>query len=307
MLPTNISASSVANTFGENVYTDLHQLNNINRLADKDQDAALKKMAQQFEGLFLQVLLKTMREASSVFTDKQSSEMNFHQSMFDNQLALTMSSGQGIGLADSFYQQMIAHYAESDAAEKLTGQLDTNLNSSFNNRIVKNQPAAPLKKDIIPTDPQAFVDTLYPYAKTIADQLGVDPAVIVAQSALETGWGKYVINDKYGRSSYNLFNIKADKRWSGGRINVATVEYKDGLTVRENANFRRYQNISESFTDYAQFILNEPRYHSARQAQDDREYLRALQSSGYATDPHYADKIIALLDHELIRDRTVME
>jgi flagellar protein FlgJ len=303
MLPVNISAAGVANRFGQDVYTDLNQLNNINRIADEDQHAALKKMAQQFEGLFIQLMLKTMREASAAFVDEQSSEMDFHQSMFDNQLALNLSSDRGIGLADSFYQQMLAQYSEEEVANRVTQRLNSDLSPAYNARPSSPTISPPGRLESIPSDPENFVKAIYPQAERVAARIGVDPSVLVAQSALETGWGKHVISDKYGRSSYNLFNIKADKRWSGDKVPVQTIEFKDGLAVKEDANFRRYRNISDSFTDYAQFILTEPRYNNARQAQDGKDYLRALQSSGYATDPNYADKVIELLDHDLIRAR----
>ena len=293
----NASATGFATQFGTDVYTDLHQLNNINRIAADDKNAALKKMAQQFEGLFIQLMLKTMREAGAVFTDEKSNEMDFHQTMFDNQLALNLANDRGIGLADSFYQQMVANYSEQDTANRLTQRLDTRL-----------QPAPQLSQrelnqdnDIVPTTPAAFIAELYPHAERVAAKIGVDPAVLIAQSALETGWGRHVINNQYGQSSYNLFNIKADAQWPGRRVNVQTIEYRDGIAVRERANFRHYQNIAQSFTDYAQLILTEPRYREARQAQNANQYARALQRSGYATDPHYADKIMQLLDHDLLR------
>ena len=298
----NPSATGLANRFGQDVYTDLSQLNNINRIADKDQNAALKKLAQQFEGLFIQLMLKTMREANAVFADEQSSEMDFHQSMFDNQLALNLANGRGIGLADSFYQQMVANYSEQDTADRLTHRLDSRL-EPVPASIPTTKTQTVKKPEVVADTPEEFVNQLYPHAERVAEKIGIDPAVLIAQSALETGWGKHVVNDKYGRSSYNLFNIKADQRWSGPRVNVSTLEYKDGLAVKEKANFRRYDSIADSFTDYAQFILTEPRYHDARQAQDDKSYLRALQGSGYATDPNYADKVIELLQHDLIRAR----
>ena len=279
--------------FGRDVYTDINGLKDINTLADKDQDAALKKMAQQFEGLFIQMMLKTMREANSVFADEQSSEMDFHQSLFDNQLALTMSSGRGIGLADSFYQQMIARYSETKAENRI---LSAPRAMAFNSMTsVPNKPLA------VPKDPRTFVDYLYPHAERAGKAIGVEPEVLLAQSALETGWGQHVVADKTGVSSHNFFNIKADHRWQGEKVNKQTIEFRDGIAVRENANFRRYRSIADSFNDYAQFILTEPRYQSAREATSNTDYIQALHQSGYATDPEYANKIIELLQHEAIQ------
>jgi flagellar protein FlgJ len=123
----------------------------------------------------------------------------------------------------------------------------------------------------------------------------VKPEVLIAQAALETGWGRHVVSQN-GGSSHNLFNIKAGGDWSGPTVSVTTLEYREGVAVRETARFRAYASEAESFADYLQLIEQSPRYALAvEKAGDGEQYLRELQRAGYATDPRYADKVLAIL------------
>ncbi|RJG48993.1 flagellar assembly peptidoglycan hydrolase FlgJ [Motilimonas pumila] len=145
------------------------------------------------------------------------------------------------------------------------------------------------------SNPTGFVQTLMPFAKEAAKELGVNPSVLVAQAALETGWGKKVIN-RMGESSFNLFNIKADRRWEGQHASIDTLEYYDGVAVKERARFRVYNNFEQSFNDYVNFLQTNPRYKKALQSTDDAgTYMRELQRAGYATDPSYANKVMSVL------------
>ena len=140
-----------------------------------------------------------------------------------------------------------------------------------------------------------------PYAQEAAKKLNLDPDVLVAQAALETGWGKFVIKDNKGNNSFNLFNIKATDSWQGKKVAVSTLEYHNGVAKKENANFRSYNSYAESFADYVKLISESPRYEKAKsQVNDASAYLDALQEGGYATDPHYADKIKSILKSEAI-------
>jgi flagellar protein FlgJ len=150
--------------------------------------------------------------------------------------------------------------------------------------------------------PEAYIDHVYPAAARVAEKLGVDPAVLVAQSALETGWGKHMIRHSNGEPSYNLFGIKADKRWNGEVATVSTTEYVNGRAVKEMAPFRAYTSFEDSFTDYLQFVKNQPRYeHAVASAEDPKAYLQALQNAGYATDPAYARKIEQIYQSEAVQ------
>jgi len=145
--------------------------------------------------------------------------------------------------------------------------------------------------------PEQFVEAILPHAREAADQLGVSPKVLVAQSALETGWGKHVPHDDSGRASHNFFGIKADRGWDGERQVHGTLEFESGSLVRRQAAFRQYDSMAASFNDFARFIENNPRYGKALEARDDPEqFARELQQAGYATDPQYADKLISIMN-----------
>lgn len=141
-----------------------------------------------------------------------------------------------------------------------------------------------------------------PHAEKAAAELQINPDVLIAQVALETGWGKHVIHDQKGNNSFNLFNIKANTGWEGGKVNIATLEYRDGIAASEKADFRKYNDYSESFSDYVKLMKNNPRYLDALEAgKNSSAYAEALQSAGYATDPLYAKKIKSLLNSDAIR------
>ncbi|HEY6529041.1 MAG TPA: flagellar assembly peptidoglycan hydrolase FlgJ [Cellvibrionaceae bacterium] len=145
--------------------------------------------------------------------------------------------------------------------------------------------------------PQDFIDQLLPYARVAARQLGVNPLVLIAQAAMETGWGKRMVSDNGGNSSNNLFNIKANSAWNGDAVEVSTLEYKNGTPRKELAQFRQYSSLADSFKDYVSFLQNSPRYQSALAvANDAKQFLRELHGAGYATDPLYSQKIFSLFE-----------
>ncbi len=143
---------------------------------------------------------------------------------------------------------------------------------------------------------------LAPAARKAARRLGLPPEALLAQAALETGWGAHVMRRPDGASSHNLFGIKADGRWSGERVSVTTLEYKDGVALKTRADFRAYDDWADSFEDYVRFVRDNPRYRRALQATDDAgRYFEELQRAGYATDPAYARKIRRILESGPLR------
>ncbi|MGZ4956444.1 MAG: flagellar assembly peptidoglycan hydrolase FlgJ, partial [Methylobacter sp.] len=142
---------------------------------------------------------------------------------------------------------------------------------------------------------EEFVRRLHPLAVQAARELGVEPKVILAQAALESGWGRSVIHNSNGSNSFNLFNIKADKAWQGKQAQVATLEFEQGIAKKVNAGFRAYDSFEDSFKDYVDFIKSNPRYADAlRKAGNAEQYMHELQRAGYATDPKYADKVMRI-------------
>ncbi|MBW3550380.1 MAG: flagellar assembly peptidoglycan hydrolase FlgJ [Proteobacteria bacterium] len=144
------------------------------------------------------------------------------------------------------------------------------------------------------SSPEAFVKSIWPHAQRTAAELGVSAKALVAQAALETGWGRRLAGGREGASSHNLFGIKAGARWDGGRVNAATHEFVGGVRRNERADFRAYGSVHDSFADYARLMRNE-RYAGALAAGTDAgRFASALQQAGYATDPSYAAKISAI-------------
>jgi flagellar protein FlgJ len=142
-----------------------------------------------------------------------------------------------------------------------------------------------------------FVRTMWPHAEQAARELGIDPHALVAQAALETGWGRSVPSDAAGGSSFNLFGIKAGANWAGATVNVPTIEFEEGVAVRRVERFRSYSSPADSFRDYAALIGNNPRYENAVGSGGDvANFATALQQGGYATDPEYARKVVAVAD-----------
>lgn len=289
------------------VYTDINSLNNIKNEANSDE--ALKKVAQQFESLFVHELLKNMRSANKVFEEDSlfnSSESNFFRDMYDQQLSLSMSK-KGIGLADALYSQMRAQYAgQGQGGDKA----DVNPEAALP-RTTRNPYGGSARVSAGVVEPKAvqtamfkgtddFIEAVLPKAEKAAKALGVNPLLLAAQAALETGWGKFMVNDGQGQNSHNLFNIKADARWAGPKMAVATTEFYDGKPIKENASFRAYDSFDESFNDFVDFLQSNPRYKPALAVAGDAEqFVNQLHKAGYATDPNYSAKVLSVY-HQLI-------
>ena len=290
------------------LYTDLQSLEGVRHRADKHPEETLRFAAQQFEALFLQMMLKSARDAKLDDGLFDSEQTDFYQDLHDKQMAINMAQGQGIGIAELLVQQLrqnqgpgkdmegvSAQAAAVDRIRSLRDYLDARLPST-------PRPAAtaePAAQNVPLDTPEAFVKTLWPQARQAADKLGVDPAVLLAQAALETGWGRSVSRHTDGRSSYNLFNIKADARWDGERVSVETQEFRNGAFGREQAQFRAYDSFADSFDDYVNFLQNSTRYRPALDsAPDSHRFVSELARAGYATDPDYAEKIIGIIDGE---------
>ncbi|GAA6134908.1 flagellar assembly peptidoglycan hydrolase FlgJ [Oceaniserpentilla sp. 4NH20-0058] len=346
--------NNIGNTYN---YNDLASLNAINTLGREKEDEALKQVAHQFESMFVGMMLKSMRDANAVFEEDNplsSNESKFYRQMFDDQLALSMSQGEGIGLASSIYRQLKDQFdVKSDDDTKPTidipirqyqgpnpfSTIKPNLDlQQFNPEAkgielnetkaaiapLNESPVKPktLKTDFTPSEelivpnsqplsiqlqtketgpitkqsafqnPEEFVAALWPVAQSVGEEMGVEPKAIMAQAALETGWGKYIIHKGDGNNSHNLFGIKADHRWDGDVAKVSTLEYRQGIAKKEVAPFRVYESYEHSLKDYAEFVQNSERYQTAiKQGETVKGYSEGLQNGGYATDPKYAEKI----------------
>jgi len=291
------------------LYTDLQSLEGVRRRADHYPEETLRFAAQQFEALFLQMMLKSARDAKLDDGLFDSEQTDFYQDLHDKQMAINLAQGQGIGIAELLVQQLRRDQGPGKGTEGVSAQamavdrirtlqdyLDARLPSTPRPAAVSPVTAA---ESITLDSPEAFVKTLWPQARQAADKLGVDPAVLLAQAALETGWGRFVSRHTDGRSSHNLFNIKADARWDGEWVSVETEEFRNGAFGRERAQFRAYDSFAESFADYVNFLQNSTRYRPALDsATDSHRFVSELARAGYATDPDYAEKIIGIIEGE---------
>jgi len=269
--------------------TDFNQFTALRTAADKNDPAALREVASQFEALFLQTMLKNMREASladPIFGSSDQHEM--YQGMMDQQLALEMSSGKGVGLADMLVRQL----GPAGGSELYRPDRDYPLPQMSRSDSVMSAKPAPAW-----ADPKAFARDIWPHAERAGRRLDVAPEAIVAQAALETGWGAHVMPDRQGDNSFNLFGIKAGGGWQGDQVSRRTLEFENGVPRPQNAQFRAYADVAATFDDYTEFLIDNPRYSNVSgHGADVAGFARALQSSGYATDPKYAEKLTDVLD-----------
>lgn len=287
-----LTRSQIENTYTADVYTDLNGLQNIKSMEDKD--AALRKVTQQFESMFLHLMMKSMRDANSAFEEGSlfsSNESKFFRDMYDQQLSVTLANGKqgGIGIADAMYRQMKALHAPKTSS--LQSQL-LNKSASQSQSFSDVKPAVTQKRVFAET-PKEFVEKVAPIINKAACELGVDAEVLLAQTALETGWGQHVICHADGTPSYNLFNIKASSDWCGDKVAINTLEYDKGTFASVLANFKSYSSVNDSVKDYVALIKNSSRYAQA-QNKDAEAYLNHLHKAGYATDPQYVEKIMSI-------------
>ncbi|MCW3150183.1 flagellar assembly peptidoglycan hydrolase FlgJ [Stutzerimonas stutzeri] len=352
-------------------YTDLNRLNQLKVGKDRDGEENVRKVAQEFESLFLNEMLKSMRSANAVLAEDSpfnSQAAKQYQEMYDQQLSVSLSKeGGGIGLADVLVRQLskqtesvtranpFAQVAATEGASwpskpaaaaetarddsRLLNQRRLALPGKLSERQVANvsatdsaaatpalvsdgkplvdldwKPAtafaAPQDKSLIingePSNaprspsktrfssPEEFITTMLPMAEKAAERLGVEPRYLVAQAALETGWGKSMIRQRDGSNSHNLFGIKATG-WQGESASATTTEYVNGKATRQVAGFRAYDSFEQSFNDFVSLLENNDRYRTAIQVAsssgDSERFVKELQKAGYATDPQYARKI----------------
>ncbi len=288
------------------VYMDFQGLKSLRAQAKGDDEAALREIAGQFEALFIQMMLSSMRDASLGEGLLDSEHTKTYESMFDRQIAIDLSKQKGLGLAEMMVRQMSRDPESDGQASGLpipvspAYQMPASSSSSGPAAI---GPAAAAARDWRPETPEEFVRELLPHARKAADSLGTEPEVLIAQAALESGWGRHMIRGPDGSNSFNLFGIKADAGWAGNRVMTETVEFRDGLMRKERAHFRAYASPAESFADYADFLRSNPRYRDALDGAGGQDgFVRALADAGYATDPQYAVKINRIMDSDRLRN-----
>ena len=283
-----------------NTWTDLSGFSALRQQAQIDSKAALPVVAKQFESIFTQMVLKSMREASPGDPLFQSQGGDAWQGMFDQQLSVSLSSkGHGLGIADMLIRQLggaTPAPLPGAGAPPVPASTD-DWKQRLGAAVEATRSVGKAVANWAPQSATEFVKDMAPYAMKAAQKLGVSLRAVLAQAALETQWGKHMPVHADGSRSNNLFGIKAGSSWNGDKVNVPTLEYKDGVAVRQHAQFRSYDSPAQSFADYARLIGDNPRYAEALGKGDDvLGFARGLVSGSYATDPSYASKIAAIAD-----------
>ena len=295
---------------------DANALAGLRRQARESPDQALSKAAGQFEALFLNMVLKQMRETLPKDGPLDSDTMRTYTSMFDQQVAQHLSS-RGIGLREAIERQLAKRINDAkpapatDAAPPAGGTSPQTPQPKLE-RARTPLPAHPkveASPDVssrVASTVQAFVDKLRPHAEKAATALGVPAQLLIAQAGLETGWGRNQPRNADGSASHNLFGVKAGRRWTGTTVAAATTEFVQGAAVRTVEKFRAYGSYADAFGDLTR-VLGSRRYADAlANAADPAAYANSLQRAGYATDPAYADKLtraIRMVAQQFAADR----
>ncbi|MEZ8437829.1 flagellar assembly peptidoglycan hydrolase FlgJ [Vibrio splendidus] len=298
----------------------IHDIGSLDRLRQQavngeegSEKEALTAAAKQFESIFTSMLFKSMRDANSSFKSEMLNSQNeqFYRQMQDDQMASELSASGSLGLADMIVAQLSAGQASDATEDKVRSEgFDTSLerpqySGRSEEKVSEVQPASAMsaitrsttdvsaaKQPASFDSPESFVTSMKPYAEKAASALGVDSSLLLAQAALETGWGSKMIKNSLGNSN-NLFNIKADRSWKGDKVATQTLEFHGKTAVKESASFRSYSNFEDSFNDYVKFLNENPRYETALQHQGNSEnFIKGIHQAGYATDPNYADKVL---------------
>ncbi|CAK1698067.1 Peptidoglycan hydrolase FlgJ [Vibrio crassostreae] len=285
----------------------IHDIGSLDRLRQQavngeegSEKEALTAAAKQFESIFTSMLFKSMRDANSSFKSDMLNSQNeqFYRQMQDEQMASELSASGSLGLADMIVAQLRAGQASDATEDKVRSEgFDTSLqrpqySGRSEGRASEVQSAQAAKQPVSFDSPESFVTSMKPYAEKAASALGVDSSLLLAQAALETGWGSKMVKNSLGNSN-NLFNIKADRSWKGDKVATQTLEFHGKTAVKESASFRSYSNFEDSFNDYVKFLNENPRYETALQHQGNLEnFIKGIHQAGYATDPNYADKVL---------------
>ncbi len=279
------TASTVSLGLQRNLAADGNSLNDLKALAGKDEKAALKETAKQFEALFMRELLKSMREATmkSGLLDNEQGDLG--TDLLDQQYATQMTGLPG-GLSEMIERQLSQKIAP--AIDKATSAASA-LGSAVQSTVSR---AASQVGEAVGSRQQQFVARLSSAAQQVAQEVGIPASYMLGQAGHETGWGRSEIKQADGSNSFNVFGIKAGKGWTGKVAEVTTTEYVNGQAQKVKAKFRAYDNYQDAFRDYAKLIGNSPRYAQVMDnLQSAQSFASGLQRAGYATDPQYASKL----------------
>jgi peptidoglycan hydrolase FlgJ len=304
---------------------DARGLDTLRLQAKQNPEQALKGVSQQFEAVFLQTLLKSMRDATPQDGPMDSDQTRAYTSMLDQQMAQSLSA-KGIGLADVMLRQLTRNRAAASGAEIAPQSFGANRPASAAapaSAAVPASVAAPgsaaapastatpapgqgpgdLKSRSLQQG-QDFLMRMKEHALEASNATGIPARFLLGQAALESGWGKHEIRAADGSQSYNVFGIKAGRNWDGPTVSSVTTEYVDGVARKVTQKFRAYASYTDAFKDYAGLMQGNRRYAAVLKQNDSAGFAHGLQRAGYATDPHYAVKLVSILNGARMR-RTI--
>jgi flagellar protein FlgJ len=287
---------------------DSRSLDALRNEASRNPQAATRQAAVQFESLFMQMVVKSMRDATPKADGSPGGGDSF-TAMLDSKFA-TQFAGRPGGLADMLEKQLSRHMQNlppvSPENQAAAAAAAAAANAPANTPTTPpTSSAAPASVKSIPARAADFIRQMLPHAKEAERQTGVPASFIVGQAALESGWGKGEVKNADGSNSFNLFGIKATSGWRGATTDVMTTEYEDGQPVRQKAAFRSYGSYAEAFADYARMLANSPRYAGVVRSGTVEGFAGGMQRAGYATDPQYAGKLARTINHTLALQRAI--
>jgi flagellar protein FlgJ len=289
---------------------DTQGLGDLKRSARAGSLEATQGAATQFEALFINQMMKSMRDATPADGLMDNQQTKMFTSMLDQQLSQNIAK-RGMGLADVLVRQLSA---QTDAKALAIGSDGANGSNAAASML--DIPTRPAKLGALDGAMQtggvsasgrnqaphvrAFQEKLGGHAAEAEAVTGVPAKFMLGQAALETGWGKRMIRNADGSSANNLFGIKAGPGWKGKVATAVTVEYVNGQPHQKVQRFRAYDTPADSFKDYARMLANNPRYEKVLNAAHDASaFAHGLQRAGYATDPHYGTKLSKIIKNSL--------
>ncbi len=319
--PASASLTPSAGVLDQRLSLDVQGVDALRRTVRSSPQEGMKQASKQFEVMFMQMVLKSMRDATPAEGMFSSQQEKMYTSMLDQQLAQNLS-GRGLGLAEAMFAQLNRTAGGEGAnttagtvpADKLLGaptavapkavsafEAGKPASASFSQKpdlaVYETATAkASLSRSVLPqAHVEQFVSRMLPAAQRASEASGVPAQLIMAQAALESGWGRREIRREDGSSSFNVFGIKADRSWKGPVAESTTTEYVNGVAQKTRASFRAYGSYEEAFTDYARFLTTNPRYANVLATDNPAEAAHGLQRAGYATDPAYGGKLVRIM------------
>jgi flagellar protein FlgJ len=287
---------------------DTKGFDGLRRAAQDNSPEALKQASKQFESVFLNMIMKSMREATPQDGVMDNDQTRMYTTMLDQQLTQSMAN-RGVGLADMLVKQLSGTLNKQPLPTDGSGQ---DMSSAIDSLARKKNPWTSVAVPSTNTSNgvktngkqaahvQAFQNRLASAAEEASHSTGIPAKFMLGHAALESGWGKHEIRTADGTSSHNLFGIKAGGGWKGKTVNTVTTEYVNGVAQKRVQKFRAYDSYADAFRDYASLLKNNPRYQNVlANATDAKSFAQGLQHAGYATDPNYATKLAAIITKNL--------